>query len=274
MQYADRNVGPGDYHDLASDELLITKVFYTIQSEGPLVGTPSVFIRLAGCNKGDKLSCPECDTNFLYHEGVKHKIADLVKLVEDHFTTSFRLGRQRFFATNPPLVILTGGEPMLQDNIVALIEGLYDSGHRVQIESNGDRLPAAFLETKACLRSHLVVSPKVLPTTKQYKKLPDAVFQRADYLKFVVDADPSSPYHALPDYVTEWCISKCSSSRIFVSPWTVYARRVEPGEIASIWLDGLIDRERTKANLDHAVSVCLKYGYHLSLQTHLITGVE
>jgi 7-carboxy-7-deazaguanine synthase len=270
MQYVDRNVGPADYKELGEDKLLITKVFYTIQSEGPLVGTPSVFIRLAGCNKGDKISCPDCDTNFIYSNGTIFTASELVEAVTLQFKESFRLG----FASSPPLVVVTGGEPMLQDNVVRLIEGLHKAGNRVQIESNGDRLPIDFTESTACHRAVLVVSPKINPSSKQYKRLSDAVFKRADYLKFVVDADPDSPYHVLPPFIYEWCMARNTNDRIFVSPWTVYRRGVKSGEIASIWIDGLINKERTKANLSYAVSLCLKYGYRLSLQTHLITGVE
>lgn len=266
LQYVDRNVGPADYQHLGDEELLVTKVFYTIQAEGPLVGTPSVFIRLAGCDKGDKLSCPNCDTNFLYDEGSVRSVSDLVLSVITHIKNTDE--------ATTPLVVITGGEPMLQNNIVRLIGALYAAGFRVQIESNGDRLPPGFLESGACDKAILVVSPKVLPKSQQYRQLPEDVLTRADYLKFIVDADPASPYHDVPLYATEWCRGiKCSES-LFISPWTVYSRATGPGEVASIWEDDLIDRERTRANMAHAVSLCLKHGFTLSLQTHLITGVE
>lgn len=264
MQYVDRNVGPADYnYYLGEHELLVTKVFYTIQSEGPLTGTPAIFIRLAGCNKGDKISCPDCDTNFLYDEGKVLSTTDLVELV-----------KTQCLAPDPPLVVITGGEPMLQDNITRLIGRLHLAGCRVQIESNGDRLAAGFIESDVCRRAMLVVSPKINPSSKQYNRLSEAVFKRADYLKFIVDAHKASPYHLLPPYVYEWSMAKNSGDRVYVSPWTVYQRGVELDETASIWQEDLIDKERTRANMAHAVSLCLRHGHKLSLQTHLITGVE
>jgi 7-carboxy-7-deazaguanine synthase len=266
LQYVDRNVGPADYHHLEPDELLVTKVFLTLQSEGPLAGKVAVFVRLAGCDKGDKVSCEFCDTDFRFDQGKVFRIVDLVQEVRMKYTPAF------LFRDNSPLIILTGGEPMLQNNIVHLIEAM--PAFKFQIESNGDRLARGFTDSKYCDKAMLVVSPKINPRSQRYPKLQEEVLNRADVLKFVVSANKTSPYHTLPPYCWEYIMKKSSVTCVCISPMTIYKRAVEPEEVANLWDNGLVDHEATKANYAYAASMCIKYGYHFSHQSHLLTGVE
>lgn len=71
-------------------------VFRTIQGEGVMIGTPMVFVRLAGCNVG----CPECDTDYRVHERVD----------ADELTR-----RVAAVAGNTSWVWVTGGEPTVHD---------------------------------------------------------------------------------------------------------------------------------------------------------------
>ncbi len=270
LQHVDKNIGPNDYRHLKESELLVTKVFLTLQSEGPFSGTPAVFIRLAGCNKGDKISCPWCDTYFNYDTGQVTSVTELVADVKAKFAATHHM----VLSAHPQLVILTGGEPMIQDNVVRLIEALHQAHFAVQIESNGDRLAREFLANQACRSAKLVVSPKIIPSTKRYRRLVEDVFTRTDYLKFVVEANPVSPYRELPTYIFEWCMYTQDPGRVFVSPLTSYNRAVEPNEIASVWTEGLINKEETARNYAHAGAMCVKYGYRFSMQQHLYIGVE
>lgn len=266
LQYIDRNISPADYNHLEQDKLLVTNVFLTLQSEGPLAGKVAVFIRLAGCDKGDKVSCDFCDTDFRFDNGKVFTITELIQEVRLKYTPSF------IFKDNGPLVVITGGEPMMQNNLVNLIDAM--SFYRIQIESNGDRLARGFVESEACQRAMLVVSPKINPRSRSYPRLSNDVLYRADCLKFVVSADQHSPYHQLPVYLWEYIMKKNSVSTICISPMTIYKRAVKPGEIANLWDDALIDYEATKKNYAYAASLCIKYGYQLSIQSHLLTSVE
>lgn len=98
--------------------LQLVEVFYSIQGEGLWAGTPSVFVRLAGCN----LSCRFCDTDYAIKE-----FATIERIVQ----------RVREAGNDCPMVILTGGEPLAQKETVALIHALRNDGRRVHIESNG-----------------------------------------------------------------------------------------------------------------------------------------
>ena len=263
-QYADVNAGPADYK--ATEQLLVTKIFgVTIQGEGPLAGTPALFIRLAGCNKGDKVSCPWCDTDFRFTNGTLMSSTEILTQLNKLFAG--------MHSNQTPLVVITGGEPMLQ-NITRFVEFLLRVGWLVQIESNGDRLAEGFGESSLCSDAMLVVSPKVLPNKNRYPRLKQEVFHRADYLKFVVEANPESPYHTIPPYVYEWNLRFRKSTRVYVSPVTAYKRPVDVGETASIWTSGLIDMEETQRNYAYAAELCLKNGYRLSCQLHTLVGAE
>jgi 7-carboxy-7-deazaguanine synthase len=268
LQYVDINISPADYKDLTG--LLVTKMFLTHQGEGPFAGRVAVFIRLAGCDKGDKKSCVFCDTNFLFHQGVHFTPEEILKKVRELYSPCFLFSSIK----SKPLIVITGGEPMLQDNIVPLIKLLHSNNYHVQIESNGDRLARDFIDDPACLFSTLVVSPKVTPRYQQYPGLKRDIFDRVDNLKFVVEDQPSSPYYELPPYIFEWVMKRGDATAIYVSPITVYKREVAEGEIVSIWKDDLIDRDETARNYAYAAKLCIKYGYTFSCQTHTFTGAE
>jgi 7-carboxy-7-deazaguanine synthase len=262
IQYADTNVGPGFFSELGKEELLISSIFFTIQGEGPYCGCPSVFIRFAGCNRGNKaiMGCTFCDTDFRTSHALKMSFGQIELAARDLYRSKSSPKADR------PLIVITGGEPMMQDNIVGLIE--YLMGARwmdIQIESNGDRIADRFLDHPICRESFLVVSPKVVGGI--YRPLREEVFTRADAIKFVIDAEPRSPYSNVPDYAHD------EPDKIILSPMTVYKRAVAEGEIASAWNVDLVDQNATRANYAYAAALALRQGFRLSMQQHLFYGV-
>jgi 7-carboxy-7-deazaguanine synthase len=105
--------------------MFITEIFKSIQGEGTRAGLPCVFVRLTGCN----LRCTWCDTAYAFHGGKKMSVEDVMKQVEE-LTGG---------AQNLPLVELTGGEPLLQEEIYPLAEKLLARGYTVMIETSGER---------------------------------------------------------------------------------------------------------------------------------------
>lgn len=100
--------------------MLVCEIFKSIQGESTYAGLPCVFVRLAGCN----LSCSWCDTPYarVPDEAVEMTIAEVFEEVG---------------AFECPLVEITGGEPLMQDEAMELAVELLDSGYRVLIETNG-----------------------------------------------------------------------------------------------------------------------------------------
>ena len=99
----------------------VCEIFYSIQGEGILIGTPTVFIRTTGCN----LRCTWCDSQYAYEEGKEMKVDDIVREVR-----SFKCLD----------VCITGGEPLLQPNMTLLIRKLLERGHQVVLETNGSMM--------------------------------------------------------------------------------------------------------------------------------------
>ena len=115
----------------------VKEIFYTLQGEGANTGTPAVFCRFAGCNlwsgrEEDRASavCQFCDTQFVGTDGTGggkfETAADLARAVKAAYTAK----------VGPGLVVLTGGEPMLQVD-QALIDALHEEGFAIAIETNG-----------------------------------------------------------------------------------------------------------------------------------------
>ena len=98
--------------------LIINEIFHSIQGESTYSGLPCTFIRLTGCN----LRCSYCDTKYAYEDGAKMEIDEII---------------HRIAAYKCPLVEITGGEPLLQNETPLLISKLLENGYMVMMETNG-----------------------------------------------------------------------------------------------------------------------------------------
>jgi 7-carboxy-7-deazaguanine synthase len=109
--------------------MFITEIFRSIQGEGTRAGLPCVFVRLTGCN----LRCTWCDTAYAFHGGKKMSVEEVLTRVDE------LAGRQADGRAVVPTVELTGGEPLLQEEIYPLAEKLLAAGYTVLIETSGER---------------------------------------------------------------------------------------------------------------------------------------
>jgi len=123
--------------------MFITEIFKSIQGEGTRAGLPCVFVRLTGCN----LRCTWCDTAYAFHGGKKLTVDEVLARVD---ALAGRGDGQDASKTIVPLVELTGGEPLLQEEIYPLAEKLLSTGYTVLIETSGERfigrLPQAVIK--------------------------------------------------------------------------------------------------------------------------------
>lgn len=257
----DRNVSFADYTrlQLQSGELLVTEIFHTIQGEGPFAGHPALFIRLAGCNIGAKQDCPWCDTRFNFDEGNRATWAVVSQHIQEARTVS---GRR--------LIVVTGGEPLLQWHSLTYCMLGHDLTHIWQFETNGLLLDETVL--KDGLHAAFVVSPKIPHNRSSYRPIPPIweQYHRRIFLKYVVSADPNSPYHQLPEQVTNGDTGRIG---IYVSGMTAYKLAPPADHPASIW-GPYIDHEETARNYHYAAHLAQEHGFKLSLQTHLFTGIK
>lgn len=123
-------------------QLLVSEVFGpTIQGEGPSAGRRAGFLRLGLCN----LDCSWCDTPYTWDwtgkNGKAYDKADLERVSLERVV-------ERLRNMNVLLVVITGGEPLIQQkNLSTLVAALRLSGLRVEIETNGTIAPAPTLDT-------------------------------------------------------------------------------------------------------------------------------
>jgi len=109
--------------------MYITEIFKSIQGEGTRAGRPCIFVRLTGCN----LRCTWCDTEYAFQGGQKMSVDDVVERIE--LLNQLPNGEP----AGVPLVELTGGEPLLQQEVYPLAERLLGAGYTVMIETSGER---------------------------------------------------------------------------------------------------------------------------------------
>jgi 7-carboxy-7-deazaguanine synthase len=98
--------------------LTINEIYLSVQGESTWAGLPCVFVRLTFCD----LRCSYCDTEYAFYEGKKQSLGEIVDAVA---------------ALDCPLVEITGGEPLLQKNVLPLMKLLGDNGLTVLLETSG-----------------------------------------------------------------------------------------------------------------------------------------
>ena len=111
--------------------MLVTEIFKSIQGESSYAGLPCSFIRTTGCN----LRCVWCDTAYAFHGGKEMSVREILEVIEPH---------------NCELVEITGGEPLLQQQLPELSGELLRRKYRVLIETSGaldiDVVPAEVIK--------------------------------------------------------------------------------------------------------------------------------
>jgi len=98
--------------------LKINEIYYSLQGESTHMGRPCIFIRLTYCN----LRCSYCDTEYAFYEGSEFALAKIIERVRSY---------------KCKLVEVTGGEPLIQKNVLPLMKALCDSGFEVLLETAG-----------------------------------------------------------------------------------------------------------------------------------------
>ena len=148
--------------------MVVNEIFYSLQGEGKLAGTPSVFIRLAGC----PLRCKWCDTKYAWNPdaGSEMSADQIIRKIVDHPTH---------------YAVLTGGEPMANENVMVLTKALRRAGYHVTVETAG-------VEFVADLPVDLIsISPKLsnsTPDNPELAKIHEAKRFRPDIVQSLIDA--------------------------------------------------------------------------------------
>lgn len=277
--------------------LFVTSIFFTLQGEGPYMGQPAIFVRLAKCN----LACSFCDTYFdhgewMTFEQVKTKAEEAIKAfyglrdqeIPERIMAPSGMNDEKNDHLGVILVI-TGGEPTLQMKALSeFMQQQQDYWLDIQIETNGTQsLPTDIMDY--CT---VVLSPKVLEASGRelHYYIPSTDnMNRASAMKFVLSADRSSVYSSIPPWALEWAQE---GGEVFISPMNVYqaqpkamkiavmrggiptlAERSDVLEKVSFWEQGILDLEANRRNHEWAAEYAMLHGLRLNLQMHLYASL-
>ena len=169
--------------DLDHTTLRITEIFLSLQGEANTVGYPTVFVRLTGC----PLRCQYCDSAYAFSGGQIETLADILDQV-----ASYNVSR----------VTVTGGEPLAQPGVFALMTALVDRQFSVSLETSG-ALPVDRVDPRVVK----VLDIKTPDSAEVHRNLWDniAYLQPNDQIKFVVCSRG--------DY--DWARIKCDQYQLF-----------------------------------------------------------
>jgi 7-carboxy-7-deazaguanine synthase len=120
-----------------SGTLYINEIYLSLQGESTYAGLPCIFVRLSACN----LRCSYCDTAYAFTQGQKIGLREISARVDKLAAPFSGQPPVKLGATGEtarlPLVEFTGGEPLLQANVLPLLSTLCDQGYTVLVETSG-----------------------------------------------------------------------------------------------------------------------------------------
>ncbi|MFZ5895931.1 MAG: 7-carboxy-7-deazaguanine synthase QueE [Myxococcota bacterium] len=160
------------------DTLKINEIFASLQGEGPSLGSPSLFVRLALCN----LRCEWCDTRYTWD----FERYDPAKEIH---STPVQEVAARIRQAPEDRVVITGGEPLLQQAALSRLLELIPADKQVEVETNGTISPEAGVAARV---NQWNVSPKLAHAGDALSKRirPEVLRALLDtgraFLKFVV----------------------------------------------------------------------------------------
>lgn len=185
----------------------VVEIFKSIDGEGIRAGFPVTFIRLEGCN----LRCSYCDTKYSYENSSYTELT-----VEEVYNKVFKMGCQR--------ITLTGGEPLIHEDVKELIDKLSGNGFEVNIETNG----SVDIENYRYKNTIITMDYKCPSSEMTGAMLLSNLdlLRKKDVLKFVVGCKE--------DLDTCRDLIKYTNAQIFISP--VFGK-IEPKEIVEYMLE-------------------------------------
>lgn len=200
---------------MQNNELKINEIFYSVQGESSYVGYPTVFVRTTACN----LRCTYCDTKYSYYEGEMKSLEAILEVIASHKTK---------------YVCITGGEPLLQKPIHALMTTLCDRGYRVSLETSGSK-------------STQLVDPRVKVILDV--KTPDSGAADSFLMDNLRLATPSTEFKFVvcSERDFEWAEEFCRQHDLFEKYVVLYSPSY--GQIAERWLAEKILQKNSSARL-------------------------
>lgn len=230
--------------------LAVSELFYSIQGEGHFAGHPAAFIRLQGCPVG----CSFCDTKHTWKANRDHEVLPQVILEDEprnkaswaYIYASDLVDWVKAHSHKNAIVVVTGGEPLMQVDTPLLVDLLRQAGCTVQIETSGTFDSRVFEMANDSYDNNpwITVSPKF--EGKLEVKL--ELLEKADEIKVVLSSD------TIRDWIRKSLTEEPSlKHKFYIQPET---------------------GPNFKSSATSAVALCKEFGCRLSLQTHTFLDIR
>jgi 7-carboxy-7-deazaguanine synthase len=240
MSFMTHDCAEGDPGD--SQDMLISEIFYSIQGEGSLAGTPSVFIRTSGCN----LRCTWCDTPYASWNptGTEMSGEEIMQEVAKHPT--------RF-------VVVTGGEPMIAKGMPELLAGLRKAGRHITIETAGTVQPNGVDCDLASL------SPKLANSTPTAADAGEAWVKRHESTR--LQPEVLTAWCSGYDYQLKFVISSEADVQAAEKLVSQIGVAVPPEKV--LFMPEGVDAETLRSRTGLLIDVCKRTGHRLAPRLHI-----
>ena len=194
-------------------KLDINEIFKSIDGEGIYTGIATTFVRLNGCN----LRCDYCDTEYALRPG--HNMIEIDKILDE------------IRNNNTNHVTITGGEPLLDDNLIELIDNLKDK--TINIETNGS------VDIEPFNRDNVTFTVDIkVPSSGEVGTFNNKNFhhlKKTDVVKFVVGT------HEDLQFAKETILNNKMPDHVYFSP--IFGK-IEPREIVEYILENNLSNVR------------------------------
>lgn len=279
-----RFINSEEFDQLVRDQVEVR----ILDPESPSFNTDSIEVTSFTCGRADAylfqgIYVHNCDTYFAVNETTTlYTIDALVQKLADEIEAHQMV---------QPLLVITGGEPMLQAPALAeFIPAILEAAifERVQFETNGDLFKSPrvvdFINDMLDLNEefieaadddeegfpfvNFVISPKrTIKEPKNGAFMELCAQETGFYVRLVISGDPDSVYYTVPQFLVDgWDVDA-----FYLSPLTEYSNKPKDKEIADIRTD--IDIEATRRNVARAIKLSTLLGLRVSLQAHSYIGI-
>lgn len=237
----------------------------TVQGEGKLMGVPSLFIRLQGCNlrcvwrnaEGEVCRCDTAHSSFEKGEATRVSYEYIMSVVEAN------MGSMRH-------VVITGGEPFLQSaELIPLLDGLHNAGYHVTIETNGTIFDAEVV--RRC--DLLSISPKLSSSNPTAEKLsmiglvPNVITERHEKIAVNIDVLCKLIDHSV-DYQLKFVVENDNDEKLIKDEVLSHLPEINPSDVIVMPLGATA--EEIALSDKSAIPMAIRNGWRYTPRLHVM----
>jgi 7-carboxy-7-deazaguanine synthase len=237
----------------------------TVQGEGKLMGVPSLFIRLQGCNlrcvwrnaEGEVCRCDTAHSSFEKGEATRVSYEYIMSVVEAN------MGSMRH-------VVITGGEPFLQSaELIPLLDGLHNAGCHVTIETNGTIFDAEVV--RRC--DLLSISPKLSSSNPTAEKLsmiglvPNVITERHEKIAVNIDVLCKLIDHSV-DYQLKFVVGNDNDEKLIKDEVLSHLPEINPSDVIVMPLGATA--EEIALSDKSAIPMSIRNGWRYTPRLHVM----